>query len=101
MFDLDVDAGPEGSPASGRCHVPCILLLPSPKLGLNRRRGEDGGEGRSSTAIGFCRCRWPAGCRTTFIDTGTGDALCPHGEVIEMIGQGDHERCRIRWQDGN
>ena len=35
------------------------------------------------------------------IDTTTLDALRRHGEVIEVIGQGDHERCRIRWQDGN
>ena len=32
-----------------------------------------------------------------FIDTTTLDALRRHGEVI---GQGEREHCRIRWQDG-
>ena len=35
------------------------------------------------------------------IETQTLDALRRHGEVIEVIGQGEREHYRIRWQDGN
>ena len=35
------------------------------------------------------------------IDTTTLDALRRHGEVIEVIGQGEREHYRIRWQDGH
>lgn len=29
------------------------------------------------------------------------DALRRHGEVVEVIGQGEREHYRIRWQDGH
>ena len=35
------------------------------------------------------------------IDTTTLDALLRHGEVIEVIGQGERKHYRIRWQDGH
>ena len=35
------------------------------------------------------------------IDTTTLDALRRRGEVIEVIGQGEREHYRIRWQDGH
>jgi uncharacterized protein DUF1918 len=35
------------------------------------------------------------------IDTTTLDALRRQGEVIEVIGQGDREHYRIRWEDGH
>src|SRR3954468_5913848 len=35
------------------------------------------------------------------IDTTTLDALRRHGEVIEVMGQGEREHYRVRWQDGH
>jgi hypothetical protein len=35
------------------------------------------------------------------IDTTTLDARRRQGEVIEVIGQGEREQYRIRWQDGH
>jgi hypothetical protein len=35
------------------------------------------------------------------IDTTTLDALRRRGEVIEVIGHGEREHYRIRWQDGH
>ena len=35
------------------------------------------------------------------IETQTLDALRRQGEVIEVIGQGEREHYRIRWQDGH
>jgi hypothetical protein len=35
------------------------------------------------------------------IETQTLDALRRDGEVIEVIGQGEREHYRIRWQDGH
>ena len=47
-----------------------------------------------------------AGCTPTrvtsiVIDTTTLDTLRRHGEVIEVIGQGEREHYRVRWQDGD
>jgi hypothetical protein len=35
------------------------------------------------------------------IEAGTLDALRRQGEVIEVIGQGEREHYRVRWQDGH
>ena len=35
------------------------------------------------------------------IETGTLDAPRRHGEVVEVIGQGEREHYRVRWQDGH
>jgi hypothetical protein len=35
------------------------------------------------------------------IETQTLDALRRYGEVLEVIGQGEREHYRIRWQDGH
>jgi Domain of unknown function (DUF1918) len=35
------------------------------------------------------------------IETGTLDALRRHREMIEVLGQGEREHHRIRWQDGH
>jgi hypothetical protein len=35
------------------------------------------------------------------IDTTTLDGLRRRGQVIEVIGQGEREHYRIRWQDGH
>jgi Domain of unknown function (DUF1918) len=35
------------------------------------------------------------------IDTTTLDTLRRHGEVIEVMGQGEREHYRVRWQDGH
>jgi hypothetical protein len=35
------------------------------------------------------------------IETAALDAPRRHGEVVEVLGQGDREHYRIRWQDGH
>ena len=35
------------------------------------------------------------------VETGTLDAVRRHGEVLEVIGQGEREHYRVRWQDGH
>ena len=35
------------------------------------------------------------------IETGTLDTPRRHGEVVEVIGQGEREHYRVRWQDGH
>lgn len=35
------------------------------------------------------------------VETGTLDAARRHGEVLEVIGQGEREHYRVRWQDGH
>lgn len=35
------------------------------------------------------------------IETSTLDTHCREGEVLEVIGEGDREHYRVRWQDGH
>jgi hypothetical protein len=35
------------------------------------------------------------------IETGALDSRRRHGEVVEVIGQGEREHYRVRWQDGH
>ena len=35
------------------------------------------------------------------VETGTLDAARRQGEVLEVIGQGEREHYRVRWQDGH
>src|SRR4051812_9815614 len=59
-----------------------------------------GGAGSFIPWIGGDRMRAKQGDQIV-IDTTTLDALRRHGEVIEVIGQGEREHYRIRWQDGH
>jgi hypothetical protein len=35
------------------------------------------------------------------IETATLDTARRHGEVVEVLGQGEREHYRVRWQDGH